>query len=123
MTHEVIKHLLDDYVTGELTEDARGPVADHIAACGICAAEVESLNMILAEFHNGLRLLRSIDLHELQAVGLWTEAHPKTETREAGYAWNRWLSFQEQPHDFFIRCDDETAAKIWAAMEKRMKPK
>jgi len=48
MTHEVIKHLLDDYVTGELTEDARGPVADHIAACGICAAEVESLNRILA---------------------------------------------------------------------------
>jgi anti-sigma-K factor RskA len=48
MTHEVIRHLLDDYVTGELTEDARGPVADHIAACGICAAEVESLNRILA---------------------------------------------------------------------------
>ena len=25
MTHDVIKHLLDDYVTGELTEDARAP--------------------------------------------------------------------------------------------------
>ena len=48
MTHEVIRHLLDDYVTGELTEDARAPVADHIAACGICAAEVESLSRILA---------------------------------------------------------------------------
>jgi anti-sigma-K factor RskA len=48
MTHEVIRHLLDDYVTGELTEDARGPVADHIAACEICAAEVESLNRIIA---------------------------------------------------------------------------
>jgi anti-sigma-K factor RskA len=48
MTHEVIKHLLDDYVTGELTEDARGPVADHVAACAICAAEVESLKRILA---------------------------------------------------------------------------
>jgi anti-sigma-K factor RskA len=48
MTHDVIKHLLDDYVAGELTEDARGPVADHIAACAICAAEVESLNRILA---------------------------------------------------------------------------
>jgi anti-sigma factor RsiW len=40
MTHEVIRHLLDDYVTGELTEDARGAVADHIAACAICDAEV-----------------------------------------------------------------------------------
>jgi anti-sigma-K factor RskA len=48
MTHEVIRHLLDDYVTGELTEDARGPVADHIAACEICRAEVESLEEVLA---------------------------------------------------------------------------
>ncbi len=48
MTHEVIRHLLDDYVTGELTEDARAPVADHIAVCAICAAEVESLNKIRA---------------------------------------------------------------------------
>ncbi len=47
MTHEVIRHLLDDYVTGELTEDARGPVADHIAACEICSADVESLKRIL----------------------------------------------------------------------------
>jgi anti-sigma-K factor RskA len=48
MTHEVIRHLLDDYVTGELTEDVRGPVADHIASCEICSAEVESLKVILA---------------------------------------------------------------------------
>ena len=48
MTHEVIRHLLDDYVTGDLTEEARGPVADHIAACEICATEVESLKRILA---------------------------------------------------------------------------
>jgi hypothetical protein len=48
MTHDVIRHLLDDYVTGELPEDARAPVGDHIAACAICAAEVESLKSILA---------------------------------------------------------------------------
>ena len=58
MTHEVIRHLLDDYVTGELTEDARGPVADHIAACAICGAEVESLKGILARAAD---LPRSID--------------------------------------------------------------
>jgi anti-sigma-K factor RskA len=58
MTHEVIRHLLDDYVTGELTEDARGPVADHIAACEICSAEVESLKGILARAAD---LPRSID--------------------------------------------------------------
>ena len=48
MTHEVIRHLLDDYVTGELTEDARAPVADHIAVCAMCSAEVESLKRVLA---------------------------------------------------------------------------
>jgi anti-sigma-K factor RskA len=48
MTHEVIRHLLDDYVTGDLTEDARAPVTDHIAACEICAAEAESLKRILS---------------------------------------------------------------------------
>jgi anti-sigma-K factor RskA len=58
MTHEVIRHLLDDYVTGDLTEDARGPVADHIAACEICAAEVESLKKILAR---AAELPKSID--------------------------------------------------------------
>jgi anti-sigma-K factor RskA len=58
MTHEVIRHLLDDYVTGELTEDARAPVADHIAACAICAAEVESLNRVLAR---AAELPKSID--------------------------------------------------------------
>ena len=47
MTHEVIRHLLDDYVTGELTEDARTPVAEHVAVCQICSAEVESLKRIL----------------------------------------------------------------------------
>jgi anti-sigma factor RsiW len=49
MTHEVIRHLLDDYVTGDLAEDARGPVADHIAGCEICRAEVEDLRRILAK--------------------------------------------------------------------------
>lgn len=48
MTHDVIRHLLDDYVTGELTEDARTPVTEHIAGCEICSAEVESMKQILA---------------------------------------------------------------------------
>jgi anti-sigma-K factor RskA len=58
MTHDVIRHLLDDYVTGELTDDARAPVADHVATCAICAAEVESLNRIIAR---AAELPKSID--------------------------------------------------------------
>jgi anti-sigma-K factor RskA len=58
MTHDVIKHLLDDYVTGELTEDARAPVAEHIAGCEICSAEAENLKQILAR---AAELPKSID--------------------------------------------------------------
>ena len=47
MTHEIIRHLLDDYVTGDLTEEARAPVEEHVAGCALCGAEVESLKRIL----------------------------------------------------------------------------
>jgi anti-sigma-K factor RskA len=49
MTHDVIKHLLDDYVTGDLNEEARPPVEEHVAACALCADEVESLKRVLAQ--------------------------------------------------------------------------
>lgn len=48
MTHEVIRHLLDDYVTGELPDDARAPVAEHVAACEICSEEVRALERVMA---------------------------------------------------------------------------
>ena len=48
MTHEVIKHLLDDYVTGYLTEEARPAVEEHVTNCPLCSAEVESLKRITA---------------------------------------------------------------------------
>jgi hypothetical protein len=58
MTHEVIKHLLDDYVTGDLPEEARPPVEDHVTTCALCTAEVESLKRILAR---AAELPKSID--------------------------------------------------------------
>ncbi|HEY4671661.1 MAG TPA: zf-HC2 domain-containing protein, partial [Gemmatimonadaceae bacterium] len=58
MTHEVIRHLLDDYVTGDLTEDARAPVSEHVAGCAICRSEVESLQKIIAR---AAELPRSIE--------------------------------------------------------------
>jgi anti-sigma-K factor RskA len=58
MTHDVIRHLLDDYVTGDLSEDARAPVADHVASCAICGAEVESLKLV---FSRASELPKSID--------------------------------------------------------------
>jgi len=58
MSHEVIRHLLDDYVTGDLADDARAPVADHVAGCEICRAEVEDLRRILAK---AAELPKSVD--------------------------------------------------------------
>lgn len=58
MTHEVIRHLLDDYVTGDLPEDARGPVAEHITGCEICRTDVEALQQVIADAGN---LPKSID--------------------------------------------------------------
>jgi anti-sigma factor RsiW len=48
MSHDVIRHLLDDYVTGDLADDARGAVSDHIAGCEICRSEVDALESVIA---------------------------------------------------------------------------
>jgi anti-sigma-K factor RskA len=58
MTHEVIKHLLDDYVAGDLSDQARPAVEDHVATCALCSAEVESLKRILTR---AAELPKSID--------------------------------------------------------------
>jgi Putative zinc-finger len=58
MTHEIIRHLLDDYVTGDLDPDASEAVRDHVAACGICSAEVEGLQRVLS---GAAHLPKSID--------------------------------------------------------------
>lgn len=79
MTHEVIRHLLDDYVTGELTEDARGPVADHIAACEICRAEVEDLRAVLAR---AAELPKSID----PPAGAWVNIRAAIERDKSAIA-------------------------------------
>src|SRR5437762_13132926 len=69
MTHEVIRHLLDDYVTGDLSEDARSPVAEHVSICAICRAEVESLRRIL---ERAMELPKSID----PPAAAWSNIRP-----------------------------------------------
>jgi anti-sigma factor RsiW len=58
MTHEIIRHLLDDYVTGDLDPDASDAVRAHAAACAICNAEVEGLRRVLS---GAAELPKSID--------------------------------------------------------------
>lgn len=56
--------------------------------------------MTFEEFHNGIRVLHSIDSHEL-----------------GDPPW--WRRFRDDPVRFFIKADDETAAAIWNAMQIR----
>jgi len=92
MTHDVIRHLLDDYVTGDLTEDARAPVAEHIAGCAICQAEVESLKQIIAR---AAELPKSIDppgdawAGIRQAIERDTRALEEPAGPKPGFRWNK----------------------------------
>lgn len=58
MTHDIIRHLLDDYVTGDLDPEASTAVSDHITTCALCSTEVEGLREVLAR---AAELPRSID--------------------------------------------------------------
>lgn len=62
--------------------------------------------MTLADFHNGLRILTSIDRDEIEAAGaLLTDPE--------------WIAFRN-PYRFFIHTDDKTRAIIWKVMTERL---
>jgi hypothetical protein len=92
MTHEVIRHLLDDYVTGELPEDARPAVAEHIAGCEICRAEAEGLRKIVAR---AAELPKSIE----PPGAAWESIRSTIERDKAAFAVNR----DRQSHVFWTR--------------------
>jgi len=64
--------------------------------------------MTFAEFHNALRILMSIDRHELEAAGV-------IKARDH----NAWGEFRRDPFRWLIRADDTDAPKIWAIIERR----
>jgi len=61
--------------------------------------------MTQAEFHNALRLLRFVEPEEINPDNLGAVA-----------------AFESNPYNFFIRCDQPTRDRIWAAMELDNKP-
>lgn len=62
----------------------------------------------LRVFHNRLRILSSIDRHELVEAGILTN-EPSS----------RWNSFVSNPYLWLIRCSDDDALKIWAIIRRR----
>jgi hypothetical protein len=76
--------------------------------------------MTMARIQNVLRILRSIDLHELQAVGLFVGAKVVSEySRHGNYEMESWRDFREDPFTFFIACGDDKAQKIWTVVQGR----
>jgi hypothetical protein len=67
--------------------------------------------MRMADFHNLLRILVSLDWDDLSAAGIIARDDVK--------AWN---SFRNDPFRWFIRADDETARKLWTLIEHRQNP-
>lgn len=64
--------------------------------------------MTLQEFHNGLRILTSIDFSELVAAGV-IENDDEAE----------WTAFRTNPHRWLIVADDAQASKLWELMVSR----
>ena len=62
--------------------------------------------MTFAQFHNGLRILASIDRVELLEAGVRLSLP-------------EWEDFRDHPHRWFTRAPDEIALKIWAIIERR----
>jgi anti-sigma-K factor RskA len=91
MTHEIVRHLLDDYVTGDLDPDASDAVRTHAATCAICSAEVEGLRRVLS---GAGQLPKSID-PPVEAWANIRSAILRDENRDA----NR----KRRPRDFVRR--------------------
>lgn len=68
--------------------------------------------MTLAEFHNALRILASIDMRELVHAGAIS-----------GDDTGGWQSFRDNPWRWFIRADDDTATAVWRIIESRQPKK
>lgn len=64
----------------------------------------------LADFHNRLRILGSIDFHELVAAGAITDDN-----------WGEieWTHFRLNPYRYFIAADDDVCQRIWQVIERR----
>jgi hypothetical protein len=65
----------------------------------------------MADFHNMLRIMTSLDAHDLEAAGVIQRGDH-----------NAWGTFRRDPFRWFIRADDETARKLWTVIERRHQP-
>lgn len=73
--------------------------------------------MTLREFHNALRILRSIDRSELLAEGIEFDDDPRP-----GHAMREeraWNAFRDNPYETLIHCSDSAAEGLWRIISRR----
>ena len=66
--------------------------------------------MKMAEFHNALRIMRFIERSDLEAKGIHLSD-------------KQWFEFGLSPYDWFIKCNDVDAIKIWQIIDNQMQRK
>lgn len=60
------------------------------------------------EFHNALRIMLSIDMHELVSAGIIAPGDIAA-----------WTAFSSNPFRWFIRADDDQAQRLWTIIQER----
>jgi hypothetical protein len=63
------------------------------------------------EFENRLKVLHSLDRHELVEAGLGHMADDR-----------HWVAFREKPAAWLLNAEDHNAAAVWALVESRCAP-
>ena len=62
--------------------------------------EADMPTLEFRRFSNALRILRSLDAHEVESIAAWPR-------------------FRDNPYMYFITCSDEDKRTIWRAIERR----
>ncbi len=70
--------------------------------------EIPECETELRVFHNRLRILMSIDKHELVEAGVLADDDTL-----------RWKEFQKYFFRTFVRCNDETCTKLFGIIQRR----
>jgi hypothetical protein len=72
------------------------------------ACRPERKPMTLAKFHNALRIMLNIDMHDLVEVGIIGRDDHET-----------WMVFRQDPYRWMIHASDARAEKLWTLIEAR----
>jgi hypothetical protein len=63
------------------------------------------------DFRNGLCIIRSIDMHQLEKAGVIRDGDGKA-----------WQAFRSNPERFFLCCEEAAAEALWGLIERRLEP-